>query len=108
KAATWSTLLVWISHWVAASGIHGNPPKSHVRVHSTSTQAPASASIANSRTGVGLPTILGIVHHAPRDHDPVPAPTRGPTMRSPAQVTGCSQLRLIVPVPAWAANIVQA
>src|SRR5271165_3955975 len=108
KAATWSMLLVFASHWVAASGIHGNPPKSHVRLHSTSAHAPAMPSIATRRTGVGLPTILGMAHHAARYHDPVHAPTRGPSMRRPTHVTGCSQPRLIVHASAWAANMVQA
>src|ERR1700690_4285323 len=96
------------SYWVAASGIHGNPPNSQVRVHSTITHAPARPSIAASRTGVGLPIILGMAHHAARNHEPVQAPTSGPRRNSPAHVTGWSQLRLTVQATAWAINMVHA
>src|ERR1700679_4276648 len=97
-----------LSHWVAASGIQGNPPRNQVRVHSMITQAPASPSIATKRTGVRLPTILGMVHQAARYQTPVQTPTMGPSRNIPTQVTGCSQERLIVQATAWAARSVQA
>ncbi len=96
------------SYCVAASGIQGNPPKSHVRVHSMITHTPASPSIATNRTGVVLPIILGIVHHAARKSSSVQVPMINFQQEESPQVTGWSQLRLIVHERSCAANIVHA
>src|SRR5471032_1202460 len=96
------------SHWLAASGSQGNPPKSQVRVHSIRVHVAASASSATSRTIVGRPTIRGIVHHAARYHVPIHAPTKGPSRNSPSHVTLCSQPRMSVHATACAAKIVHA
>jgi len=57
---------------------------------------------------VRRPTIRGMVHQAARYQVPVQAPTMGPRTRSPTQVTGWSQERLMVQPTAWAAKRVQA
>src|SRR5687768_10556812 len=96
------------SHWLAASGNHGNPPRSHVRVHSINTHKAARPRTTNKRVTVGFPMIRGSAHHAARYHVPTHAPTNGPSRKSPSHVTLCSQPRRIVQAMACAANIVHA
>src|SRR5688572_26090058 len=100
--------MLTIVHWLAASGSQGKPPSNQVRVHSITTHAPASASIATSRVSTGRPIIRDIVHHAARYHVPTHTPTNGPSSNNPAHVTLCSQPSRIVHATIWAAASVQA
>ena len=95
-------------HWVAASGSHGKPLSSQVRVHSMITHNPARPKSASNRVIIGFPSMRGMTHQAAKYHEPIHSPMNGPSRISPPQVTLCSQLRMIVHAMAWAAKIVHA
>src|SRR5690606_4078966 len=78
------------SHWLAERGSHGKPLRSHVRVHSMTTHAPAKPSNASSRVGVGSPTMRGSTHQAIRNQEPTQTPTTGRSSNRPTHVTWCS------------------
>ena len=95
-------------HWLAASGSQGKPLRNQVRVHSITTQSPASASTATRRTGVDRPNIRGIVHQAARYQTPTHTPVKGPSRNSPSHETWCSQPRMMVHATICAPSSVRA
>ncbi len=90
---------------MAESGSQGKPLSTQVRVHSITTQTPASPSTANTRRAQGRPPSRGIAQRTAANQTPVQTPMKGPSKNNPAQVTLCNHARMIVHATACAPTV---